>query len=58
MNERKFFVRAYDGRMLASNMILDNALLFIEAYVQNNYMELADLSLCEHSRASEGREEE
>ena len=57
MNERRFFVKGHDGEMLASNMSLVDALIFIKAYVREYYMEPANLSLCEHSRASEGEEE-
>lgn len=51
VNERLFYVEERNGHVLASNMTLANALLFIEAYLTKYYRDYVDLIISEHSRA-------
>ena len=53
MGERLFYVEEKNGCILASNMTLTNALLFIEAYINKYYMEYIDLIISEHKKRRE-----
>lgn len=57
MGERLFYVEEKNGCILASNMTLTNALLFIEAYINKYYMEYVDLTISEHKKRREDEQE-
>ncbi len=57
MNERLFYVEESNGHVLASNMTLANALLFIEAYLNKYYEDYVDLTIGEHSRGMAERKD-
>ena len=56
MNEKKFIV-SEGNTTLASEMTLDDALLFIKAYIEKYYMEHLSLRITEMERVKEGDRE-